>query len=306
MIAVLAVDGGQSGIRMRHSDSTRVVEVDGVTRSADTVAAVATAVSEAWAAGGFAPVERVMLGLTTAPGFESDADRLCGLVATVTGAREIWLADDTVTAHSGALAGEPGVCLVAGTGVACLAVGPQGEPRSFDGHGYLLGDEGGAFWIGRRALRLALRDHDRRLGGSLIELAQARFGTVDGLHIRLHEAKAPVNEIAQFARDVLDAAHSDKAADQVIDEAARRLLSTALDAVDTIHEPTVALALGGRLLENGTALRNKLDALLAGHEKVRPQSALGTPLDGALRLGGLNSPGQYSGLVHVWKEERAA
>ena len=54
-----------------------------------------------------------------------------------------------MTSHAGALSLGWGVSLVAGTGVACLAVPAEGEPRIVGGHGYLLGDEGGAFWIGR-------------------------------------------------------------------------------------------------------------------------------------------------------------
>lgn len=316
MNAVLAVDGGQSGIRMRHSHFTRTVEVEGVTRSHDTVAAVALAISQAWAAADFPPADRAVLGLTTAPEAASDANRLCELVAATTAASEVWLADDTVTAHCGALAGEPGVCLVVGTGVACLAVPASGEPRRFDGHGYLLGDEGGAFWIGRRALRIAIRDYDRREPGSLTELARTRFGAIEGLHNRLHETESPVNDIAQFARDILAAAQSDaasydrasapSAAMQVVDDAAARLLSTVLDAVGTLHGDNVPVALGGRLLEGGSHLRDRLESLLADHPRIRVFSASGTPLDGALRLGSADSPGQYRDLVHVWKEERVA
>mgnify|MGYP003537876746 FL=1 len=67
MTAILAVDGGQSGIRMRHSASAKIVEVGGVIRSTDTVAAVAHAFSEAWTGGESPPVGRAVLGLTTAP-----------------------------------------------------------------------------------------------------------------------------------------------------------------------------------------------------------------------------------------------
>ena len=65
---VLAVDGGQSAIRLRHSDGGGTVEVDGVSRlEGDTIAAVADAVAEGWRRGGFDLVDRVVLGLTTAP-----------------------------------------------------------------------------------------------------------------------------------------------------------------------------------------------------------------------------------------------
>lgn len=306
MTAILAVDGGQSGIRVRHSNSELLVEVGGVVRSTDTVASVARAIEEAVVTGSFPPVDRVVLGLTTSPTDSRAADRLCGLAAAATGAGEVWLADDSVTGHCGALSGEPGLSLVVGTGVACLAVPVSGRPRAIDGHGYLVGDEGGAFWIGRRALRSALRSHDRRETGPLTELVQARFGPLDGLHARLPESESPINAIAQFAKDILDASSSNPVAAQIADEAAARLHSTVHDALSVIPDGVVPLALGGRLLEKGSALRERLDALLAGEPRLAPRSADGTPLDGALRLGAFDSPGRYRELIHVWKEKDAA
>lgn len=301
MIAVLAVDGGQSGIRLRHSGGSRVVEAGGVVRSGDTVAAVARAVGEAWRSATFPAVDRVVLGLTTAPVDAGEADRLCALIAAETLASEVWLSDDTVTAHCGALSGAAGVALVVGTGVACLAAPANGTPRVFDGNGYLLGDEGGAFWIGRRALREVLRARDRGTTTALTMRAESRFGRLDHLSVRLHESASPVNAIAQFARDVLEFAEQDQAAAAVIDEAARRLLATAVAAADYQGEPNVPLALGGRMLEPNTPLRGRLDLLLAD-EAVAPRSSDAAPIDGALLLGTSDFASRYPGLIHFWSE----
>src|SRR6185295_6497869 len=69
---------------------------------------------------------------------------------------------DAVLAHAGALGGEPGVVLIAGTGVVALAIGADGALRTADGWGPGLGDEGGGAWIGASGLRAALRAHDGR------------------------------------------------------------------------------------------------------------------------------------------------
>ena len=160
---VLGVDGGQSGIRLRHSAEDRVTEVEGVSRGeGDVVAAVADAVAQGWRRGGYGAVDRVVLGLTTAPSDPDEADRLATMVAAATGAPEVWVADDAVTSHAGALSMGPGVSVVAGTGVACLALPREREPRIIGGHGFLLGDEGGGFWIGSRGLNAVLRAADGR------------------------------------------------------------------------------------------------------------------------------------------------
>jgi N-acetylglucosamine kinase-like BadF-type ATPase len=51
--------------------------------------------------------------------------------------------------------------IVAGTGAIALAASDAGWARA-DGWGPMLGDDGGGYWIGRRALALALREHDGR------------------------------------------------------------------------------------------------------------------------------------------------
>jgi glucosamine kinase len=309
---VLGVDGGQSGIRLRHSLGDRVVEVEGVShQEGDTIAAVANAVIEGWRRGGFDPVDRVVLGLTTAPADADGCDRLCRLVGSAIAAPQVWLADDAVTSHAGALSLGWGVSIVAGTGVACLAVPEHGAARIIGGHGYLLGDEGGGFWIGRHGLRAVLRSADGRgPETSLAAPARRRFGSLTDLHVRLHAGDRPVNAIAQFAPDVLEAAEAgDAAATHIVDEAARELLLLARAGAAWAggEAVTVPLALGGRLLEPGGGLRRRLLDLLAGARlPVAPRSADASALDGAVRLGRAGDPGTYGDLVHTWSEGGSA
>jgi N-acetylglucosamine kinase-like BadF-type ATPase len=305
---VLGVDGGQSGIRLRHSDDERTVEVDGVSRlEGDTVAQLADAVAEAHRSGGFPPADRVVLGLTTAPSDADAIDRLCRLVAEATGVPEVWLADDAVTSHAGALSGGWGVSLISGTGVACLAVPDDGEPRIIGGHGYLLGDEGGGFWIGRRGLGAVLRAGEGRGSATdLTDSARRRFGELEGLHVRLHDSVRPVHEIASFAPDVLEAAEAgDEVAGALLDRAADELALTAWSgatwAAGLSTTGAVPLALGGRMLPDDGPLRRRLDERLAQlRSPVAVRTADGSPLDGALLIGGRDDPGPYRTLVHVW------
>jgi N-acetylglucosamine kinase-like BadF-type ATPase len=53
-----------------------------------------------------------------------------------------------------------GSVLVAGTGAAAGAVRGHRLTRMADGHGWLLGDDGSGFWLGREAVRAALRTLD--------------------------------------------------------------------------------------------------------------------------------------------------
>src|ERR671914_20747 len=53
-----------------------------------------------------------------------------------------------------------GSVLVAGTGATAGAVSGRRLTRTADGHGWLLGDDGSGFWLGREAVRAALRTLD--------------------------------------------------------------------------------------------------------------------------------------------------
>jgi N-acetylglucosamine kinase-like BadF-type ATPase len=304
---VLGVDGGQTGIRLRASDGDRTVEVDGVGRlEGDAVERLADAIARGFRQGAFAPPDRVVLGLTTAPADRAEAGRLGALVAASTGAAEAWVADDAVTAHAGALSGGWGVGLVAGTGVACMAMREGGEARILGGHGFLLGDEGGGYWIGRSGLAAALRALEGRgPATALTAAATRRYGPLDDLPARLHEAARPVPEIAAFTPDVLEAAAGDPVAASIVDAAADELATTALAGVAWASGgsgavPVVAVALGGRLLAGPSILRTALEARLAAADpSPAVRQADGSPLDGALRLGLGTDPGPYHALVTI-------
>jgi len=311
---ILGVDGGQSGIRLRHSAEDRVVEVEGVSRGeGDVVAAVADAVAHGWREGGFGAIDRVVLGLTTAPSDPAEADRLAAMVGAATGAREVWVADDAVTSHAGALSMGQGVSVVAGTGVACLALGRDGGPRIIGGHGYLLGDEGGAFWIGSRGLNAVMRAADGRGDSTaLTTAAVSRFGPVADLHVRLHDADRPVDAIARFAPDVLDAGGAgDPVAADIANRAAQELVLLIAAGIAHVHGPhgdtteDVPTALGGRLLAPGAPLRLRLNgALHHARLPVIARTADGSALDGALLLGLAAEP-SYGSLLHRWSRGTA-
>ena len=71
---------------------------------------------------------------------------------------------DADGARAGAFLGAPGVVVIAGTGSMASGWNGQSSARA-GGHGFLLGDEGSAYWIGREAVRAALRFQDQ-MGGS--------------------------------------------------------------------------------------------------------------------------------------------
>src|SRR5580704_4755975 len=95
------------------------------------------------------------------------ADQARDLSETLTRQTEcpVHVTGDADSARAGAFLGAPGVVVIAGTG--SMASGWNGESSArAGGHGFLLGDEGSAYWIGRAAVRAALRWEDGMGGGS--------------------------------------------------------------------------------------------------------------------------------------------
>ena len=76
-------------------------------------------------------------------------------------ARIIVVNDALVALEAGA-PGQPGVVIIAGTGSIAYGRNANGEAARAGGWGFVLGDEGSGYWIGRSAIRAVLREADRR------------------------------------------------------------------------------------------------------------------------------------------------
>jgi len=70
------------------------------------------------------------------------------------------LVGDQVIALNGALSGEAGIALIAGTGSICFGKNGAGEYARSGGWGHLIGDEGSGYALGRDALAAIARAWD--------------------------------------------------------------------------------------------------------------------------------------------------
>ena len=70
--------------------------------------------------------------------------------------------DALIALEAGAPGGQPGVVIVSGTGSIAYGRNANNQSARAGGWGYILGDEGSGYWIGRAALRAVLREADRR------------------------------------------------------------------------------------------------------------------------------------------------
>src|SRR5947209_10675544 len=145
-------------------------------------------------------------------------------------ARRVRVLPDGEVALTTAFARGPGVLVNAGTGSIAYARAPDGKIHRVGGYGWQLGDEGGGYWLGRRALDLAGRAHDGRGEGSTLLarlLAALGLQRFDDL-VRWATTATPA-QVAALALHVLNAAKEGEAvAQHAVTDAARELAGLAL------------------------------------------------------------------------------
>ncbi|MEU7855948.1 BadF/BadG/BcrA/BcrD ATPase family protein [Nonomuraea sp. NPDC049141] len=297
----LAIDGGQTGLRLGLASGGRIREVyerPGLSYAEGSpVEAVLSRIGDGWGNLG-----TVCLGLTTL--LDAPEELATRLLVT---ARRVMITTDVVTSHAGAFSGGPGVVLAAGTGAIALGVSGSRPAvvRQVDGWGFLYGDAGGGYWIGRRGLEAAARGFDGRAqSGPLTRRARAVFGDLAGLPARLYLSPDGVAQVAGFAVHVLEVARGDTARDDtaraIVDEAARELAATAAAAARAFPgDAEVPVAWTGRLLRD-PALRAGFEAELADllpRARLRPPA--GDSLAGAAFLAATEDPGLYGTMIRT-------
>ncbi|MDH2442583.1 BadF/BadG/BcrA/BcrD ATPase family protein [Amnibacterium sp. CER49] len=228
---------------------------------------------------GASSVSAIGIGMTGIPGLVDSPERLARTLQRALHAERVVVAGDSVTTHAGALNGDPGVVIAAGTGAIALGRGQDGVWKRSDGWGYLVGDEGSGAWIGRRGIAAGLRAWDGRRGGSELLLAAllTEFGDPATLVDRIYGDALAAHVLAGFARPVAAAANAgDAVAREIWADAGRRLGRTAVAAVT--GEPLFSW--GGRLFDVGDLL------LLPFHQEVRrcvPDARFVPPQGGSAR-----------------------
>jgi N-acetylglucosamine kinase-like BadF-type ATPase len=160
-------------------------------------------------------------------GMSGGPDDKTALLAELIDAGRLNVTHDAKIALAGALEGEPGIIVIAGTGSIAYGENARGEAARAGGWGYIYGDEGGGFDIARQALRAALREHEgwgprTALTPALIELTGATNAN-DALH-RLYTTEWPRSRVAELAITVdRIASEGDPVAADILRQAAQQL-----------------------------------------------------------------------------------
>ena len=179
---------------------------------------------------------------------------------------------DLEVAFAGGTPASDGAVLVAGTGAAAGSLTDHRLTRTADGHGWLLGDDGSGFWLGREAVRATLRTLDARGNpGALVDsvLRELDADRTERQRDRVIQAvnSRPGVRLSALAPLVTAAYRTgDPQARSIVERAAAALLATLGLIRDPAESTPIVLAgsLAGDASPVGAELRTLLAARFAG------------------------------------------
>ncbi|MCA9731410.1 MAG: hypothetical protein H6696_13280 [Deferribacteres bacterium] len=162
---------------------------------------------------------------------------------------------DVASALAGAFAGEPGAILISGTGSIAYGKAPDGKIYRVGGWGYLVGDEGAGFDIGRRGIAAALTDWDGRGEKTILRPRleeHFKVGSINEAVPEIYVNYATRGALAKFAPFVFEAAREgDAVATAIINLAAKKLADHIIAMAPRINKKKeVQLALVGNIFRS--------------------------------------------------------
>jgi N-acetylglucosamine kinase-like BadF-type ATPase len=197
-----------------------------------------------------------------------------------------------------------GIALIAGTGSIAFGRAADGRTKRCGGWGYLLGDEGSGYSVGRSALSHVLRELECETVWSPNSMTEAiltklRVKTVSELTRTVYTNSDPRSFIASLTPLVVTAAeHGDKKAEAILDWAATELaelVARTADLLDGSIGP-ISLALGGGFLVRSERVQEQLLDWLRKFKVQHVAKLVADPLEGCIRL----ADPQFAGSLVTW------
>jgi N-acetylglucosamine kinase len=200
-------------------------------------------------------------------GRPGEPERVAQVVEGLRLARSVVVDHDAMIALVGALGDTPGLIVIAGTGSIALGRNALGQRARAGGWGYLVGDEGGGFFVAREALVAILKAHDGRGEGTQMTeriLGKLELRSVEEIIPRVYRQGMSHDEMATLAPLVFETARrGDTVARAIVQRAGRELGLMAAAVINRLGiKGTVPIGLVGSLFKDKELLLGSMrDAL---------------------------------------------
>jgi N-acetylglucosamine kinase-like BadF-type ATPase len=193
-----------------------------------------------------------------------DADVIRGILVRIGHRAQPFVVNDALIALEAGAPGAEGVVVVAGTGSIAYGRDARGRAARAGGWGYVLGDEGSGYWIGRQALRAVVRAADGRGRPTSLTarvLAHYHVSRPQDLVWEVYHAGLKPTAIASLAPVVGAAAvEGDSLARQIVDAAAVELAGAAASVAKRLSLDRCPVVLAGGILRGIEILRSLMIA----------------------------------------------
>ena len=165
----------------------------------------------------------------------ADAEAVRGIMRRLGFKSRTLIVNDALVALVAGVGDNPGVVLVAGTGSIAYGRDASGRAARSGGWGYMLGDEGGGFWIGRSALAAVVRQFDGRGPATMLTdlvLAEMRLASPTELIHAIYDKGLQRRAIAGIAAVVQRASDAgDAMASEILTRAGAELTAAAASVI---------------------------------------------------------------------------
>lgn len=219
------------------------------------------------------PVTLALVGAAGA-GRAPEREELAAALLLAGVARRVDVRGDIEIALAAAFGSGAGIMINAGTGSIAYARAPDGALHRAGGYGWQLGDDGGGYWLGRRALAAAARAQDGlEESSTLLERLLVALGLQHFDDLIRWTAMATPAQVAALAPHVLNAAREGEAvAQRAVHDAGVELARLVAALIRHFpNTPAVRVATAGGLLRPGSPL---LDAFRTSLQTHAPQARL--------------------------------
>lgn len=218
-----------------------------------------------------------------------DAAVVRGILARLVPRCPVVVVNDALIALEAGAAGGPGVVVIAGTGSIAYGRDARGRAARAGGWGYVLGDEGSGYWLGRQALRAVLRASDGRGSQTPLTplvLAHYRVARPQDLVREIYYGRFKPATVAAAASLVEAAAEAgDTWSRDLIATGARELSAAACAVCDRLGLSTGPIILAGGIFRAvPRLLAGVTESLRQQRPDLRVQPLTQEPAAGAVSL----------------------
>src|SRR5215212_5188146 len=220
-----------------------------------------------------------------------DAAMMRGIMRRIGYKSPTLVVNDALVALTAGAGDGPGIVVICGTGSIFYGRNEDGKAARSGGWGYILGDEGSGYWIGRRALAAVVRHADGRGPATTLApriLEHFRVRGVPDLVQEVHLRDPRRHRVASTAPAVQAACdEGDVVAREIVDRACDELVAAAGSVAERLAMRGLVfpLVLAGGVLRVLPALRQQLLARLPDvAPRSSPRLLTEEPAVGAVRL----------------------